>query len=137
MIRRVPAMDPSPKSVPWGPRSTSIRATSHIPISGIVDGIEEIGTSSSEKPHTTLGSAWFDSYPNPVINNQLNLLYYLDDHAEVSIWSMTGEQLYISDYTTYKGDSYVLDVSFLPAGSYFLQIHFKKKNSSRYHLMLK
>jgi arabinogalactan endo-1,4-beta-galactosidase len=98
---------------------------------------DEIGTSSLEDPHTTPGSVWFESYPNPLINNQLNLFYHLDDHAEVSIWSMTGEILHISDHKTYQGDRHVLDVSFLPAGSYILQIHFKEKNLSKYHLILK
>jgi hypothetical protein len=129
---------PSPCAVHWGvDRAYEIPTQSTGETFAFVwSSCEEIGPVSVSKHTGQANNPLYELYPNPLKENQLSLLFHVNDLSDVSIIDLQGRTLIQSEVSVSMGQLQTFDLHDLQAGIYMIRLRFLEHKATESALVI-
>ncbi len=90
---------------------------------------EEIQPVSAFFPVRLSNEPLLEIYPNPVMNDQLNLSFKVADEVNIFILDLTGRVLYRTDMNSSVAGRYTIDLHSFKEGAFLIRVFFRNHNS--------
>ncbi len=87
--------------------------------------IDPVAVNTSPNP---ADENFFKLYPNPLINNQLRVIFHVSDQVTVSILTLTGSLISETDLRSSVGSMHTVDLKSVSSGLYIVKFFFKNRN---------
>lgn len=96
------------------------------------DVIQPVSISNLSSPE----EFFFEMYPNPSQDNELNLIFSVDDRVDLSIINTSGQIAYSKEIDCYKNNRHMIELKSLRKGVYFLRAYFNELNLNQSRIVL-